>query len=442
MQPYDYSGAFSTINPRQVTAELQGLEQNRLAIDSARQQQQQLQGLRAATTGTDWTNPEQVAALQGQFPGLLEEIGTQQAFALGQQQIERENVQQLTDDQKKRVNKASNNMLLAAKTGDTEAMLTSIRNNQEIINSSGDQAVTAELLEQMAINEPDKFMGYMQEVSSQTGGEPIEARKLDLQEKNQRAERRLNQRKQTLEEAKQKITDAKNDQERRLADFEYNSALEERELYGSGDKSEMDQFYREAAETVAIVDGIDRSMNITLDLMDLSKRESLKGRRARKMLTDMWEWNPSVDTVTKDAMMAALQSGTLDIALLQSAVLKPVSEQQFNQLQAGLTGGTLEDSLEALRGTRGKEAGRIDTAIKGMKDRNAGLHKTISAPGEFIRNKDQILKERIEQGLIVPPPAPPPGQLIEPDEIYAYGGGVYRYLGGNRNVKENWEKIQ
>lgn len=160
------------------------------------------------------------------------------------------------------------------------------------------------------------------------------------------------------------------------------------------------------------------------------------------MLTDMWEWNPSVDNVTKDAMMAALQSGTLDIALLQSAVLKPVSEQQFNQLQAGLTGGTLEDSLEALRGTRGKEAGRIDTAIKGMKDRNAGLHKTIAAPGEFSRNKDQILKERIEQGLIVPPPAPPPGQLIEPDEIYAYGGGVYRYLGGNRNVKENWEQIQ
>ena len=333
-------------------------------------------------------------------------------------------------------------MLMAAKTGDTEAMLQSIRNNEEIINTSGDQAITAELMERMAVEEPEKFQDFMRSVVSETGGEPIESRKLDLQQKNQRAERRLNVRKQNLEEAKQRVDIADNEQARRLAEFEYNSALEEQELYGSGDKSEMDQYYREAVETSDVVRGIDRNMNVTLDLIDLGKTESLKGRKARKMLTDMWEWNPNVEDVTKDAMMAALQSGTLDIALLQSAVLRPVSEQQFTELQRGLSGGTLEDTLEALRGTRQKEVNRVNTSVKGLKDRNAGLYKSIDIPGTFERNKDQILKERIEQGLINPQPAPAPGQLIEPDAIYSYGDGVYRYLGGNREVKENWERIK
>ena len=438
-QPYDYSAALSRTNPIQTAGQLAGLVQAGQQIQAHRQQQEQLAGLRGL--GIDYQDPQQVLAAQQQFPGLLEEIGSQQQFAVGQTQLAREQQQQLTDDQKKLVNTAAGNMLFAAKTGDIDAMLRSIKSNSEIINTSGDQAITSDLLEQMAINEPEKFRDFMQEVASQTGGEPIESRKLDLQEKRETSERNLNLRKQNLEEARQKIANARSDQERRLADFEYNTALEEQELYGSGDKSEMDQFYREAVETSDVVNGIDRNINLTLDLMDLGKKESLKGRKARKVLTDFWEWNPNVDEVTKDAMMAALQSGVLDIALLQSAVLKPVSEQQFAELQRGLSGGTLEDTLEALRGTRGKEINRINTALKGMKDRNANLYKAVDVPGEFNRNKDQILKERIEQGLINPQPAPGPGQIIEPGAVYSYGGGVYRYLGGNGDVKENWERV-
>ena len=120
-QPYDYSGAFSRVNPLQVAGQFAGLQQAGQQAQAQRQQQEQLAGLRAATADIDLTNPEQVAGLQQQFPGLLEEIGTQQQFALGQEQLGREQQQQLTDDQKKLVNTAANNMLMAAKTGDTEA---------------------------------------------------------------------------------------------------------------------------------------------------------------------------------------------------------------------------------------------------------------------------------------------------------------------------------
>ncbi len=175
LAPTNYSAAFSNINPLDVASRLQGLQTGRLQQDAIRQQTQQqqlqadqLQGLRAITGETDWTNPEQVAALQQQFPGLLEEIGSQQEFARGQQDIARQEQEHLSLDQKKNINTAADKLLIAEDTGNEEVVFEELENQRELIDSTGNTAVTVDVLKDVYRNDPAKFRQMMNRVKSIT----------------------------------------------------------------------------------------------------------------------------------------------------------------------------------------------------------------------------------------------------------------------------------
>lgn len=177
VNPYalDLSGLQQGI---QVGQQLRGLKDVRGQRLAARQEQERQQAFMGLLQQTDLTDPQQAQALATQFPGQLEQIREQQSFAMEQLQITDEYKQQASEKEKRDVNHAANNMLFIGKTRDTDAMVQSVRNNAELIIKTTGNPMMVNVLENLAVDDPDQFVNLMQDIVIQTGGERPTAKQL------------------------------------------------------------------------------------------------------------------------------------------------------------------------------------------------------------------------------------------------------------------------
>lgn len=454
-QPYDYSGAFSRTDPLQIAGQLGGLtrqgqtiEANKLAMQQAQQQQaqqQQLQGLLANTPFDAYTDPQQFQQMIQQNPALLTGLLEQQQVALGQEQLGREQQAVMDADSKKQINRAASSLLTASETGNPDVIMASIDNHSDLISSTGDEAITPDVLKDIVMEDPQKFREFMQGVVSRTGGMPVESRKLDIEEKKfntERADKKLQIRQTSLEN---RVKNAKDLVSLEKAEEELNQLNEKRDRYGSlaDNVSIATDKFDAALSNATAVEQLDRSLNMAFDLNDLDG--NFKTTKAANLFTNWFKGSTDMDDATVADHVKAIQAGNLDIARQLAETLKPVSGEQLKLVLDGLEGGDLRGTIEALRGTRINTASKVAQDRKFLEDNGAGLASSIPDVSEFQRQPFGIQRERIDFGSR-PPQTPQPPPMLQPPQdqpgerpppgtpIYEDGTGARYYFINGRKI--------
>ncbi len=220
--------------------------------------------------------------------------------------------------------------------------------------------------------------------AQKTRAEEIERRKTVTNEQNA-----------DINAAKLKLEQAEHADERAKYQRELAQKEEDKRLYGTlagggeAGKKEYGRISQEQTGFQKSFSGLQDAENIIHDAFE--QGVSMHGSRFANWVN---QFRTGEMTPSKYARYAAsFGSKTLDIAKELSAVLRPVSKEQFDQVLRGLQGKSWPEALQAIRGTRNQTMHNYEGNMQLLKQNKAGIASVFEPKLVFKRERGILERE-------------------------------------------------